>query len=94
MRLGRHDVDAMLGEMTSAQFSEWLAYSRIEPWGEERDDLRIGILASMIANMFREKGKKPAKPSDFILDFGLVDEEAKAKRALASLQRVLGGGRR
>jgi hypothetical protein len=84
----------MLGEMTSAQFSEWLAYSRIEPWGEERDDLRIGILASMIANMFREKGKKPAKPSDFILDFGLVDEEAKAKRALASLQRVLGGGRR
>ena len=84
----------MLGEMTSAQFAEWMAYSRVEPWGENRDDLRIGILASMIANMFREKGKKPAKPTDFVLNFAPVDEEAKARKALASLQRVLGGGRR
>jgi len=29
-----------------------------------------------------------------VLDFAPVDEEAKARKALASLQRVLGGGRR
>jgi hypothetical protein len=83
----------MLAEMTSAQFAEWLAYSRIEPWGEEREDLRIGIIASMIANMFREKGKKPAQPSDFILDFEPEDEDAKTQRMIEQLRRSLGGKR-
>ena len=83
----------MLGEMTSAQFAEWLAYSRLEPGGEERDDLRMGVLASMIANMFREKGKKPAQPTDFILNFEPENEEAKVQRMLESLRRGLGGKR-
>jgi hypothetical protein len=83
----------MLGEMTSAQFAEWMAYSRIEPWGEERDDLRMGVLASMIANMFRDKSKKPAKPSDFVLNFEPEDEDAKARRMVEQLRRSLGGRR-
>ena len=83
----------MLSEITSAQFAEWLAYSRIEPWGEERDDLRTGILASMIANMFRDKGKKPAKPSDFILNFEPEDEQTRVQRMIESVRRSLGGGR-
>ena len=93
MRLGRHDVDAMLSEMTSAQFAEWMAYSRAEPWGEERDDLRMGVLASMIANMFRDKNKKPAKPSDFILDFEPEDEAAALERMREQLRHSLGGRR-
>ena len=84
----------MLSEITSAQFAEWLAYSRIEPWGEERDDLRTGILASMIANMFRDKGKKPAKPSDFILNFEPEDEQTRVQRMIESVRRTLGGGRK
>ena len=84
----------MLSEITSAQFAEWLAYSRIEPWGEERDDLRTGILASMIENIFRDKGKKPAKPSDFILNFEPEDEQTRVQRMIESVRRSLGGGRK
>jgi len=91
--LGRHDVDAMLAEMTSGAFAEWMAYSRIEPWGEDRDDLRIGILASMIANMFREKGKKAYAPQDFILNFEPEDNDAKVQKMIESLRHSLGGRR-
>ena len=47
----------------------------------------------MIANMFREKGKKPAQPTDFILNFEPENEEAKVQRMLESLRRGLGGKR-
>jgi hypothetical protein len=89
----RPDVDGMLAEMSSRDLAEWMAYSRIEPWGEERDDLRIGILASMIANMFREKGKKAYEPQDFILNFEPEDEEAKVQKMIESLRHTLGGKR-
>ncbi len=57
----------------------WLLYSEIEPWGEERGDLRAGIVASTIANVHRDRKKqgRAFKPSDFMPKF---DEEAKSQR--------------
>lgn len=57
----------MLGRITSRQFSEWMAYAQIEPFGEERADLRMGVLASLVSNMFRKAGTTAAKPEDFLL---------------------------
>ena len=38
-------------EIDSAEFSEWRAlYERVETFGEDRADLRAGIVASTIAN--------------------------------------------
>lgn len=37
----------------------------MEPWGEERADLRVGTLSCIVANLFRGKGKKAYSPSDF-----------------------------
>lgn len=45
-----------------------MAYYELEPWGEERDDLRTGVVASTIVNMNKTKGS-PSKPSDFLLNF-------------------------
>ncbi len=59
----------MLSEISSRDFAEWMAYSRLEPWGEERDDLRMGIIASTIANANRGKGQKPFTPQQFMPDF-------------------------
>ncbi len=50
---------------------EWMAYYQIEPWGEERADLRMQVLATEIRN-FRlgfAKGARPAKLADFRFDF-------------------------
>lgn len=83
----------MLSEISSAQFAEWLAYSRLEPWGEDRDDLRMGIMASVIANSNRGKGKKPYKPQDFMPDFEPRDEAATIARIRENLRKSLGGRR-
>jgi hypothetical protein len=56
----------MLAQITSKQLTEWMAFYQIEPFGEERDDLRSGIVASVIANVNRGKNRKPFKPEEFM----------------------------
>lgn len=53
--------------MTALQFSEWIAYYSLEPFGEERADWRQAITSAIIFNANRGKNSKAAKPSDFIL---------------------------
>lgn len=51
---------------TVKEFAEWIAYDRIDPIGEQRADLRMAVLATVVA---RSGGSKTAKPSDFIPRF-------------------------
>ena len=48
----------------------------LDPWGEERKDLRAGIVAATVAVKYARPGHTP-KPSDFMPTFG----EAKRQRA-------------
>lgn len=48
------------------ELTEWMAYYQIEPFGEERADLRAGIVAATVANTFRGKNSKAAAPQDFM----------------------------
>lgn len=69
-------VNELLIRISSQELSEWLAYYELEPFGEERADLRMGILASVFANANRDPKKGRAfKPQDFIPSF-----EGKAKK--------------
>ncbi len=63
--------------MTAEEFGLWLALYRIDPWGEQRADLRAGIVASTIANyagMTRSKSAGAAKPTDFMAYIDKQDE--------------------
>lgn len=51
--------------MTSAQFTEWMAFFRLEPFGEQRADLRMGITTANLMNALTG-GKAHAKPQDFM----------------------------
>lgn len=62
-------------EVSAAEFSEWMAYDRIEPFGERRADLRAGIVAAVTANAFRGKDSKPFQASDFMPDFDKKTKE-------------------
>lgn len=64
--------------MSEAEFAEWLAYYRIEPWGAECADFRAGIIASTIANCHRDSSKRPEpfKPSDFMPRFSQMESDA------------------
>lgn len=94
MALGRPDVDGLLGELSSSQLAEWLAFYQLEPWGEERADLRAGIVASTIANANRsQKQKKPYTPEDFMPRFDGEEEdpEETAMRLMMQMKAALGG---
>ena len=65
----RCDVPEAQAKCNSQRFTEWQAYYEIDPWGEERADLRAGIIASTIANVHRDPKKKAFTFGDFMPDF-------------------------
>jgi len=68
-------VGELLSRVSSRELTEWQAYYGIEPFGEERSDLRAGIVAATTANAFRGKGAKPFKPQDFMPGFGAKKQD-------------------
>jgi hypothetical protein len=54
--------------MSSREFAEWAAYAQIEPFGPVRGDLRAGVVASVIAEVYRDPDKRsePFTPAEFM----------------------------
>lgn len=82
-------VDELLGRMSARELSEWMAYAQIEPFGEKRADLRAGIVASTMANIYRGK-RKPFKAEDFMPEF---ERQEKAPEEMQAMLRQMFGGR-
>lgn len=90
-------VGELLARVSSRELSEWMEYARMEPFGEERADLRAGIIASTTANLYRKKGKKPLQPQDFMPKFGeaaadregVVPAEARQARPSAEMLKTV-----
>jgi len=77
LALGK-SVAEIEGTMSSREISEWMAFYRLEPWGDDRADLRTGIVASTIANVNRGKDTKSYQPQDFMA-FTEKEEKDEAK---------------
>jgi hypothetical protein len=68
-------VQACQEAVTSHEFSEWLAFSRIHPFGEDMMDARFAALEALVANLWTD-GKKRWKPEDFLPDYEKALDEA------------------
>ena len=55
--------------MDSRELSEWQAFSIVEPFGEERDDMRSALIACTIANANRSAKQPAFRIQDFMLKF-------------------------
>lgn len=49
----------MLREMTSVQLQEWMVFAELEPFDEERNDSRVGMILHALFNINRDRKKKP-----------------------------------
>lgn len=47
-----------------------MAYDRIDPFGDQRADLRAGIIAATVANNSMSPPKEPRTPSDYMIFAG------------------------
>lgn len=83
-------VEELLGRISSRELSEWQAYFETDPFGEERADLRAGIIAAIIANIYRKKGAKPFKPSDFMPKYRKQGPEDHLK-IIEGINALMGG---
>lgn len=60
-------VGELMESMSSAEFTYWLAFYSMEPFGYDIETWRAGMLAAATANTAgTKKGGKPFVPSDFI----------------------------
>ena len=75
-------------EIDSSELSEWEAYYIIEPWGEQKADVRTGIIASTIANVNRGKNAKAFTYNDFILKSKLEFEHNARQRKKQSSEQL------
>ena len=64
--MGYAHPDVLLGEISSRQFAEWMTWYGIEPFGEQRADLRAAIVAAVVSNRWRNKHEKALRPLDFM----------------------------
>ena len=84
----------LLARISSRELAEWMQYYELEPFGEERADLRAAIVATTIANSNRRKGKRAFKPADFMPRFEKKEEAQSWEQQLAiveALNSALGG---
>ncbi len=72
-------VGELSEELSDAELQEWMAFYRLEPFGEERADLRAGIVAATVANANRGKRGRVLKPTDF-MPFQKVDEQRRRRK--------------
>ena len=69
-------------EIDSAEYTEWLAYYALDPFGEERHEFRNAYQMSLMANLWGG-GSKKFSIEDFILEFDSDGKhEAQAKLAV------------
>lgn len=84
--MGRLDVDNMLEEMDAGMLVEWMGYSWLEPWGEERADLRAGVICTHVERLAVGR-KSRSRPQDFVMKFGPREVQS-ADQIRQALERV------
>jgi hypothetical protein len=77
-------VKELLSRTSSHELAEWMAYYQLEPFGEERGDLRSGIISSVIANVNRGKGTAAYTPRDFM---PFIEKQEKEEEDLEAILR-------
>ncbi len=89
LALGR-TVSELEASMSSSEFSEWIEYYQLEPFGQWRDNWHAAQIAALLFNANRGKTQQPLKAQDFM--FATEEEQAQRKQdeffaSLASLAK-------
>ena len=78
--------------MTSWEFSHWIAYYEMDPWGDERADLRNAMMCATMANIHRKKGSRRITIGDFMPRFGEKQEQDPEQMRKSFVRAMMGSG--
>lgn len=75
--------------MSFSEFNEFRLFDGLEPFGERRLDLLMGILASVLANVNRSEKQAPYSPEQFMPKWDAEPEEPQtAEQQLAFMMML------
>lgn len=98
MQLGYASVRRMISEAGRWQLAQWLALYEVNPWGENRADLRAAIGHTILANSNRDRAAhpEPFRRIDFMpyAKRPPEDESLSTGRLIAFALADLDGGRK
>ncbi len=75
-------------KIDSQEFAHWIAFNQLEPFGEERQDLRFAMVCCLIAN---SQSRKTFKLEDFMLKFDHDRKPMDSEEAQSILKSILNG---
>lgn len=78
----------------SRELQDWEAYYAVEPWGQMRDNMHAGMLASILANQNRKRGARAMTYEDFLLVPASDKYRDNRKRFFGSLRALAKRGDR
>lgn len=76
---------AWVENLTTKEINEWIAFYTLNPFGEERMDLRFALMTAHLLTPHIKKGHKP-KLSDYMINF-----EPKRQMTPEEIRNVLKG---
>lgn len=82
-------VSELRQRISSSELTDWKALYNIEPWGDCRDDFRMGQICATLVNSRRTNQDKVRKPSDFYPIF--KQEKQTVEEQIAILKGVSNG---
>jgi hypothetical protein len=89
-------VGELLARISSRELSEWAAYFELEPFGEERADVRAALVAATVANTARDpkKRRRAFQVQEFMPRFERKPKQTwEEQLALVEMFNVALGGR-
>jgi len=78
--------------VSSYELSEWMAFSTLEPFGADAENLGHAITASTVANVNRGKNDKPYKVEDFMPKFEKETQSPEQMIQIAEMLTIANGG--
>lgn len=79
----------MLASISWKQFNEWAMYAELEPFGEERADIRAGSIVKMLYDLFgRKRGQSTRPLTDFIVKFGDQPASVSKKKSWQEMKMI------
>lgn len=96
MRLGREmghvNIDEMLHGLTGLQMQEWERFYQCEPFGAEVQELRLGNICAVLANLQRDSKTPPFTPNDFLVTcFKAKQEPQSFESLMAAIEGAFSG---
>ena len=78
-----------MGLLTPRQLIEWRAFATIEPFGEEADYWRAGLIAAAAINPHRARGKKAISPEELMPN--IYSRTADTKQSVHQMRETMVG---